>query len=364
LRDFLETDAEKLQEDAVREFEAAAGEALYAGDERRILINTMAGLAAVALGHLNKLLNMDFPQHAEGEYLDELGAARGVERLQAQYAAVTLEYTLSAAQASDVTIPAGTRATPDGMCFFATVRDLVIPAGELSGTVTAEATVAGSAFNGFDIGTISQQVDLVPFVASVSNMDASQGGAETEDDESYRKRITLSLASYSAAGSELSYIYWTHSADSTIADVAVHSPQAGEVVVTVLLEDGQTPGQAVLDRVEDMLSARSVRPLTDWVTVQAPVEVPYTIDATYYIDSAAQAEEADIRQAVEAAVDEYVSWQRAVLGRHLNPDALVQRMLNAGASRVVVAMPVFAELGPDELAVVSGDASVTYGGLV
>ena len=364
MRDFLDITVEELEEDAIQLFEEAAGESLYAGDERRILITTLAGLAAVALGHANKLLNMDFPQHAEGDDLDELGAARGVARLQAQYAAATLQYTLSAAQGADVTIPAGTRATPDGLHFFATTDDLVIPAGELTGAVTAEATLAGDEYNGFAIGDINQQVDLVSFVASVSNTDVSQGGAEVENDASYRDRITLSLGAYSTAGAELSYIYWAKTADSTIMDVAVYSPGAGQVVVTVLLDDGEVPGETVLERVEAALSVRSVRPLTDQVTVQAPDEMEYTIEATYYIDSTAQAEEADIQVAVEAAVDEYISWQRAALGRHVNPDALVQRMLNAGASRVVITTPEYTELQSYELAVLSGTASITYGGLV
>jgi len=364
LRDFLDIELEELEEDAIQLFEESAGEELYAGDERRILITTLAQLSAVALGHANKLLNLGFPQYAEGDDLDAIGAARGVSRLQPQYAGVTLQYTLSAAQGTDITIPEGTRATPDGLHFFATTEDLVIAAGNTTGTVTAEATLIGEEYNGFAIGDIDQQVDLVAFVASVSNTDASQGGAEVENDGSYRSRITLSLGAYSTAGSELSYIYWAKTADSTIMDVSVDSPAAGEVVVTVLRDDGEIPGQMILDRVTAALAARNVRPLTDQLTVQAPTEVTYTIEATYYIDSAAQAQEADIQAEVEAAVDEYVSWQRSALGRHVNPDALVQKMLNAGASRVVITTPVYATLEVYELAVLSGTADITYGGLV
>lgn len=364
MRDFLDIELEELEEDAIRLFEESAGEALYAGDERRILITTLAQLSAVALGHANKLLNLSFPQYAEGDDLDAIGAARGVSRLQPQYAAVTLEYTLSAAQGTDITIPAGTRATPDGLHFFATDEDLVIAAGNTTGTVSATATLVGSEYNGFPIGTINQQVDLVAFVASVSNTDASQGGAEIENDGSYCSRITLSLGAYSTAGSELSYIFWAKTADSTIMDVSVNSPAAGEVVVTVLLDDGEVPGQTILDRVAAALAARNVRPLTDQLTVQGPDEVSYTIEATYYIDNARQAEEATIRAAVEAAVDEYISWQRSALGRHVNPDALVQRMLNAGASRVAITTPAHDALEVYELAVLSGTADITYGGLV
>ena len=64
--DFLSIDPEQIQEDAIAAYEEATGQFLFAGDERRVLINTMAGLLVIALGKLNGLLNDDFPQYAEG----------------------------------------------------------------------------------------------------------------------------------------------------------------------------------------------------------------------------------------------------------------------------------------------------------
>jgi len=364
LRDFLGIDVEQLQEDAVQEFENVTGETLYAGDERRILINTLAGLAAVALGHYNMLFNQNFPQYATGEYLDNIGASWMMERLPAQYAVATLQYRLSAAQGSDVTIPAGTRSTPDGIHFFATTEDLVIPAGQTTGTVTAQATETGSVHNDFAAGTIIHQVDLVPFVDAVTNLDVSQGGAEIEDDESFRLRMQLALTGYSTAGSELGYMFWARMADSTIMDVAVTSPVAGQVVVTLLMDGGEAPSPLVLARVAAVLTSHEVRPLTDQVTVQAPTETPYAIDVAYYINSENYAQATEIQAAVAVAVEEYITWQGGALGRHINPDVLVQKMISAGAARVVVTTPAFTELEPGDLAVLSGTPAVSFEGLI
>lgn len=45
---------------------------------------------------------------------------------------------------------------------FATLQDLTIPAGQLSGDVAAECTQAGEIGNGFVLGQIKQAVDVFP----------------------------------------------------------------------------------------------------------------------------------------------------------------------------------------------------------
>ena len=72
-------------------------------------------------------------------------------------------YTLSIKLDTATVIPAGTRATPDGDVVFATLQDLTIPAGQLSGDVAAECTQAGEIGNGFVPGQIKQAVDVFPY---------------------------------------------------------------------------------------------------------------------------------------------------------------------------------------------------------
>ncbi len=106
-----------------------------------------------------------------------------------------------------------------------------------------------------------------------------------ETDSAYRERLLLAPAAFSTAGSEDSYIYHARSADISIIDVAIHSPADASIEIFPLCEQG-VPEQDVLDKVNRICSARKVRPLTDKVTVIAPVFVDFVIEAviTPYTD--------------------------------------------------------------------------------
>ena len=66
------------------------------------------------------------------------------------------------------------------------------------------------------------------------------------------------------------------------------------------------------------MSAETLRPMNDLVTVRAPAEVKYTVSLTYYINQSDNNRAAAIQQAVSAAVDSYIAWQRKI-GRDINP---------------------------------------------
>ena len=130
-------------------------------------------------------MNIDFsakqniPRYAEGEYLDSLAELfKGAERLEPEKARTTLQYTLSIPLEVATTIPAGTRATPDGEIVFATLEDLTIPAGQRTGSVEAECQIEGENGNGFIPGQINQPIDVFPYYESVENITESAGGAD------------------------------------------------------------------------------------------------------------------------------------------------------------------------------------------
>ncbi len=53
-----------------------------------------------------------------------------------------------------------------------------------------------------------------------------------------------------------------------------------------------------------------------------------------------------IQTAVQAAVNDYVAWQQAKIGRDINPDELIKRVRDAGAGRILHATltPAFQDL--------------------
>lgn len=360
--DFIVPNVEVLTENACIAFEEVTGEAIFAGDERRILLSTCAGVVAELAMYANILMNQNFRQYAQGHYLDILGENERVYRLQPQAALVTMQYTLSAPQPGATTIPAGVKSTPNGVIAFATTADLVIPAGSVTGTVIAQATETGIEANGFTSGTIVGQVDVLPLIGAVTNTDTSQGGTNMETDDHYRERIKYSGAAYSTAGPDEAYIYWARTADASISDASVESPTPGTVVVTVLGQGGTIPTQPILDKVAETLSAETIRPATDNVMVQPAVTHNYDIALSYSISKGAAGQEMSIQAAVMAAVSGFTARTKERLGGSINPDALKRDILNAGAYTVTMVSPAYENIVKNEVAVV-GSVNVTYEGL-
>lgn len=310
---------------------------------------------------------MNLLAYANGDYLDHIGLLVGTTRLPAEYARTTMKYTLSTPLPSTYEVPVGTRISPgDGKVYFATSEILSIPPGEREGEVQALCLVVGAAGNGFLPGQINRQVDPLPYVQSVSNITTSEGGADTEDDESFRDRIHLAPEHFSVAGPKGAYEFWAKSANAGIVDVQVLGPEdgtnPGEVKIYPLLEGGGIPGQEILDLVYETVSADDVRPDTDYVFVLPPEVVTYDADVTYWIDRSNATQATAIQSAVNLAFADWIVWQASRLGRDINPSELNHRLVAAGAKRTEIRSPEFLELAKHQVGKI-GSQSLVYGGL-
>ncbi len=360
--DFLETDASEVEQEVLANYEGAQETTLYPGDPDRLFLEAESYELALLRQLINYTAKQNLLAYAAGDFLDHLGALLGVERLQASAAGATIRFTLSAAQTFAVTIPAGTRVSPDSSLMFATTEAAEIAAGDTTVDVKAGCQTVGTGGNGYAADQINKLVDTIAYVATAANTTVSLGGSDREGDDRLRERIQLAPESFSSAGPEGAYIYWAKTAHQDISDVAVVSPAPVEVVVYVLMKDGELPGDEILSAVAAILSDTKRRPLTDQVTVSAPEAAVFDIDLTYYVDADDSASSASIQEAVESAVDDYVSWQIAVLGRDLNPSKLTSLVMAAGARRVEVTSPAYTVLSKAQVAQ-PGERSVNYGGL-
>ena len=310
----------------------------------------------------NARANAQLIVSAVGDDLEALGALLGVSRLPASAATVTMKFTVSAPAGETVVIPAGTRVTADGKLFFATMEQASAAYDVGSVDIDTIALTAGAAANDISAGSITTLVDPIPYISAVTNSAAPSGGSDIEDDESLRRRIMLAPHSFSSAGAAKSYEYWARTADPAVADAKAASPSAGVVNVTVLMDGGKIPTTAQLKAVENVLSDQTVRPLGIQVNVVAAEAVSYTATAKYYISSDDTAEINAIKSRVEAAYADYLVWQKAVLGRAINPDELRRRLLTAGANRVDLSSPQWTALDDDQVAAESTSSALTYGG--
>lgn len=158
-----------------------------------------------------------------------------------------------------------------------------------------------------------------------------------ESDDRLRQRIQLAIESLSTAGPVDAYRYHALSADADVLDVSVTSPSAGQVLVTVLSAEGDgTPDQDLLDAVEAALTDRSIRPLTDQVTVQAAAIVNFEVTAELTLYEGPDAEV--VRQAAEDAVKAYVD-ENHRLGRDITLSGLYAALHQPGVMKATISAP-------------------------
>ena len=250
-----------------------------------------------------------------------------------------------------------------GSIYFSTMEYAEIPAGSLTVDVLAECTATGNAGNGLAPGEVSTIVDPVPYITSAVNQNTTEGGADVENDESLAERVYLAPGAYSTAGPEDGYLYHAKKYNAAIGDVVATSDhEAGQVDIVFIMADGSKPGAAMISGLQAYLSGKTIRPMTDKLTVKAPEEVTYSINLTYYINRSDSARAVAIQAAVAQAVEGYKTWQRTI-GRDVNPSQLAAMVMEAGAKRVTVTAPTFAAVAATKVAALTGSATVTYGGL-
>ena len=341
---------------------------LAPADPMRILLYAVALDLYQIEQYVERAGKQDLLKYSYGDFLDHLAAGRGVTRQQAAAATVTLRFTLSEAKSYAVGIPAGTRVTNGDGVYFQTLEYGEVPIGDLTVDIEAECTEVGAAGNDLTAGQLNILVDPVAYVASVANTDTSSGGTDLETDESLAERVFLAPSSYSVAGPDDAYIYWTKTYNTDIGSVKPTSPNPCEVVIYILMKDGSLPAAGVVSGLQEFLQDGQIRPLTDQVTVSTPSVRNFSISLTYYINRSDSAQAASIQSEVAKAVSDYVTWQTTEIGKDINPSELIKRVVAAGAKRVTVTAPVFTTVAETEVAQVTKvegepDITITYGGL-
>lgn len=360
---------DQVRQEMVADYESFISEAtgqtvnLERSSVHRMELYAAAAQIYQAMQYIDRQGKQNILKYSYSDFLDNLASFKGVTRNPAAAATTTLRFTLSAERDTATGIPQGTRVSTAGSIYFATDVYAEIPAGSTTVDVPATCTVAGTDGNGLAIGELTTIVDPIPYVASVSNTTATEGGAEIESDADLAERVFLAPGAYSTAGPEDGYIYHAKAYSPAVGDVEATSDQeAGTVDIVFIMANGSTPGEEMIEGMEGYLQGRTIRPMTDLVRVAAPEEVQYTINLTYYINRSDSAKAVTIQAAVAQAVEDYKTWQRAI-GRDVNPSQLTHMVMEAGAKRVTVTAPAYTAVGKTEVSALQGAAVVTYGGL-
>ena len=196
---------------------------------------------------------------------------------------------------------------------------------------------------------------------AIENINISSGGADLETDDSLRERIKLKPTSFSTAGPIAAYRYYTLTAHQDIIDAHIYTPKEspGTVKIIPLLKKGKIPENEVLKLVAKVLSADDIRPFTDKVEVIAPIASNYAINFKWWINK--EDDVTIITSSVNKAVEEYKQWQKEKLGRDINPNKLVQLLIQAGAKRVEIVSPIFTKIEKTHIAQDTGTTASYQG---
>ncbi len=185
--------------------------------------------------------------------------------------------------------------------------------------------------------------------------------AEWESDTRYRQRIQLALEGFSTAGPRGAYSFHALSASPQVKDVAVTTPRAGVVRVTVLGTEGKgLPAPAVLARVYAHLSDEDVRPLCDSVEVVAAEIVEYQVKATLTFYNGPDL--SLVTAAADAAVRAYVN-EHHRLGHDITRSGLFAALHQPGVHNVNLIEPAADIRIDEEQAAYCAHIQLDFGGL-
>lgn len=360
---------DELQKKLVSEYEnsitAITGNkyVLPKADKFRIIINSIALILYQNLQCIDRAGKQNTLKYAYGEYLDNKAAEKGVVRKTAKAATVNVKFSLEAARSSSTLIPKGTRVSNDLDIYFETQNSEEVAAGNTDIVISCVCTEAGTLGNNIQIGEITTLVDPVAYISEVVNTTVSTGGTDEEDDDSLRERVFLAPSSYTTTGSADAYIYHCKLFSNDIADVIATSDVGSAVVnIIVLLKNGVIPEEELIAQLQEYLNGDSIKTLTDKVVVAAPSVKKYDINLTYYINKSERSKALLIQKNVEKAIDEYILWQNSKIGRDINPDKLIEKIMAAGAKRVAVSSPLYQACNQTEVPQLA-NKNITYGGI-
>lgn len=350
---FIERDTAALKAALVSKFEAISGRTLYPSQVENYIINLMAYALSNLGGGIQAGLLQNRAVWAEDGHLDQLGANVGTIRLDAQHARALVEFSLSEPRASSVVVPLGTRVAAGGSLVFATEVELVIPAGEMSGSVDVVAAVSGASHNELVPGQIQDILDPVAYVSAVANVQTSAGGSDIETDDRFRERIVGAFERITRGGSRRGYQELVKAAHPDIVDVAVMRPEPGHIDIYPLTLGGVAP-DAIDDVVAEHLDPETVIPMGDFVTIKKAEPVVFDVAMTIkmapgYANGAEQK-----LGAIVAGV--FAGWSQ-IFGVQISPSALIEAVRKLpGVVGVEGPEFEFTDLGPTQFAMLGAVA--------
>lgn len=362
----LENIRSQLVDDYCKKHKELTGKSpdMPADDINRLILGACALQIYQGFQFIERAGKMNLLKYSYGEYLDNLAALKNLTRKKSAPSTVTIRFARTGDLTLQLKIPAGTRVTTANYDVYWTTpefEDVILPARKSYVDIVCTCSEPGAFSNGYEIGEIKVLMDSLQNISEAINITVSSYGTDDESDEDFKQRILLSPSGYSTAGTADSYAYFIKNYDTRITDVHVQTEDDAQVSIYLLSKSG-LPTESQIKSIQSYIDNAEIRPLTDKVTVYSGVPQSYDVNLTYYISSSDKSKENTIKEAVETAVQEYIQVQNSKLGKDIDSSLLIQKVMNAGASRVVVNSPSYQEVDVKSFPTLNS-STVNYGGL-
>lgn len=267
---------------------------------------------AIELGivddRLRYVFDLGFAATTFGEFLDRKAEEHGLTRRVAVSATGEVTFT----GADTTVIPAGTEVSTvdvEGAPAQSFTTDAEVVISGTTATAAVTATTGGVAGN---VGAGAIQVVVTTGLdVTVTNADPTTGGLDEETDPELLVRIETRVRNPSASGNIADYINWSLER-SGVGGAAVVPLEDGPGTVTVALidTDKQPADSTIVDDVQEYIApggsnaGTGQAPIGATVTVEAatPVTINFAANITYEAGFV----EADVNDAIEASLVEYL----------------------------------------------------------
>lgn len=369
--DLVYYDSESMMDALIEKFEEGTmdpetGEKISVTDadydaDIRAILSAINYMGECIFNQINTEANNNLVAFCDETNLIYKGMERNTYRLPADYAQTTLEFTVSENAPEAVTVPKGTKATADGTILFATAEEVTINPGE-TGEALALSTEPTKDANGYTPGSINIMVNSVPYVTAVTNTTVSSDGSDVEDLEAFRKRVLYAPLTFSDVGTAPAYRQKAMEVSAAIADVVV-THDDNLIYIHLLCQDGALPSADLIALCQEYLTKEEIKAETDLITCYAAEQVEYSLEMTYKISQRDTEKATAIQEAVEKAIDDYITEIKSKMGISVNPEMFRKVAYEAGAASVTVTSPEYISFEPYQVAKCTGK-SITYQGLL